>query len=74
VELPIGKDLENNRVYVWPALAEAKLEALSPAEQVALLRLVSPAEAQSMREKKRWTWYRLVIGADGTWHAFAKSD
>jgi hypothetical protein len=72
--VPLGKDLENNLIYVWPYLAEAKLDALSPAEQVDLLRLVSPEAAKAMREKKRWTWWRLVIGADGTWHSFKKGE
>jgi len=27
-----------------------------------------------MREAKRWQWWRLAIGADGTWHAFHKAE
>jgi hypothetical protein len=73
-ELPLGKDLENNIIYVWPYLAEAKLDELTPAQEVDLLRLVSPAEAKAMREKKKWTWWRLTIGADGTWHSFKKAE
>ncbi len=72
--LPLGKDIENNLIYVWPAAAEAKFDALTPAQEVALLRLVSPSELKAMREKKRWTGYRLVIGADGTWHSFQKHE
>jgi hypothetical protein len=73
-ELPLGKDLENNIIYVWPYLAEAKLDQLTPAQEVDLLRLVSPAEAKAMREKKKWTSWRLTIGADGTWHSFKKGE
>lgn len=73
-EVRQGKDIENNVVYVWPYLAEAKLDSLTPAEQVDLLRLVSPAAAKEMRDKKRWTWWRLAIGADGTWHSFKKQN
>lgn len=72
--LPLGKDVENNRLYVWPAIAEKNLDALSAAEEVELYRLVRPAEVAIMRAQKRWSWYRLVIGADGTWHAFQKAD
>ena len=72
--IPLGKDPENNLIYVWPYLAEAKLDALTPAEEVDLLRLVSPEAAKSMREKKKWTWWRLTIGADGTWHSFRKGE
>jgi len=73
-ELPLGKDLENNIIYVWPYLAEAKLDSLKPAEEVDLLRLVSPEQAKAMRKAKKWTWWRLAIGADGTWHSFTKAE
>lgn len=72
--LPIGKDVENNLVFVWPAFAEADLAKLTPQQEVALYRIVKPAEAKSMRENKRWQWWRLAIGADGTWHSFHKSE
>jgi hypothetical protein len=72
--LPLGKDLENNLVYVWPYLAEKPLDQLRPPEEVALLRLVTPAKAAEMRDKKRWLWWRLAIDADGTWRAFKKAD
>jgi hypothetical protein len=73
-ELPLGKDLENNIIYVWPYLAEAKLDQLTPAQEVDLLRLVSPEKAKAMRAAKKWTWWRLAIGADGTWHSFKKME
>lgn len=69
-----GADVENNAVYVWPYLAEADLSALKPAQEVDLYRLVSPADAKVMRDRKRWTWWRLSIGADGTWHAFTRPE
>jgi len=72
--VPLGKDAENNLIYVWPYLAEARLDALSPPEEVDLLRLVSPEAAKSMHQAKKWTWWRLVIGADGTWHSFKKGE
>jgi hypothetical protein len=73
-ELPLGKDLENNIIYVWPYLAEAKLDQLTPSEEVDLLRLVTPEQAKAMRKAKKWTWWLLSIGADGTWHSFRKQD
>jgi len=73
-ELPLGKDIENNIIYVWPYLAAAELDKLTPAQEVDLLRLMSPAEAKSMRDAKKWTWWRLTIGADGTWHSFKKAE
>lgn len=72
--LPIGSDIENNLVFVWPGLAEADLSKLSPLQEVWLYRLVSAPEAKAMVESKRWQWWRLAIGADGTWHTFHKAE
>lgn len=71
---PLGRDLENNIVYVWPYLAELPLDKLKPSEQVDLYRLVPAEVIAEMRKSGRWTWYRVVIGADGTWHAFMRHD
>lgn len=70
--IPGGKDVENNRMYVWPAFAEIPLDGLKPADEVELYKLVTPAEAKAMREAKRWMWWRLSIGADGVWHTFTR--
>jgi hypothetical protein len=70
--LPLGRDLENNRIYVWPYLAETDLAKLSPAQEVQLLRLVPPAAAKEMRATGKYTHWRLGIGADGTWHFFRR--
>lgn len=70
--LAIGRDPENTMVYVWPYLAELPLESLTPAEQVDLLRLMPAGEAKAMRAAKKWSWWRLAIGADGTWHTFRR--
>jgi hypothetical protein len=70
--IPGGRDIENNRIYVWPWFAEVPLDKLTPVQEVALYRLITPAEAKAMREAKRWTWWRLSIGADGVWHTFLR--
>jgi hypothetical protein len=31
-----------------------------------------PAAVKMMREGKKWTWWRLAIGADGTWHSLKR--
>ena len=67
---PFGSDIENNLLYVWPYLAERPLDKLTPSEEVDLYRLVSPAKATEMHEKKRWLWWCLAIAADGTWLTF----
>jgi hypothetical protein len=74
VVLPLGRDLENNRLYIWPYFAEVPLDKLTPAQEVELLRLVPPAVAKSMREKGRYTHWSLAIGADGSWHSFKKAE
>lgn len=71
---PVGRDVENAGLYVWPRFAEMALDTLTPQDEVQLYRLVPPAMLKDMRAKKRWTWYRLVIGADGTWHSFQKEQ
>jgi hypothetical protein len=72
VVLPLGADLENNRLYVWPYFAELPPDKLSPAQEVELLRLVSPAAVKDMRSAGKYTHWRIVIGADGTWHSFRR--
>jgi hypothetical protein len=72
VVLPLGRDLENNGIYVWPYFAEVPLETLSSAQQVELLRLVPPATAKEMTAARKYAYWRLTIGADGTWHSFRK--
>jgi len=72
--VPLGRDLENNRVFVWPAIADKPLAGLTPAEEVELLRLVPVAAAKEMKAKGKYAFWRLMIGADGTWHSFNKMD
>lgn len=69
-----GSDIENNQLYVWPYFAEMPLGQLTPRQEVELLRLAPASVAREMREKGKYTGWRLVIGADGTWHAFRKGE
>jgi hypothetical protein len=72
VVLPLGPDVENNRIFVWPYFAEVPLDKLTPGQEVELLRLVPPAAAKAMRSAGRYTYWRIAIGADGTWHSFRR--
>ena len=72
VALPLGRDIENNRVYVWPHFAETGVASLSPAREVELYRLVPHAEVRKMREAGRYNSWRIGIGADGVWHYLRK--
>jgi hypothetical protein len=73
-EIRRGADIENNKLYVWPYFAETPLNKLTPRQEVELLRLVPPGAAREMKEKGKYTHWRLVIGADGTWHALRKGE
>jgi hypothetical protein len=73
-EIRRGADIENNKLYVWPYFAEMPLGKLTPRQEVELLRLVPASVAREMKEKGKYTHWRLVIGADGTWHALRKGD
>ena len=72
VALAQGRDVENAKVYVWPYFAEVPVAALSPAQEVELLRLVPPAMVREMKATGRYTYWRIAIGADGTWHSFRR--
>jgi hypothetical protein len=72
VMLPTGRDLENNRIYVWPYFAEVPLAALTPAQEVELMRLLGAATAGELKQKGRYSSWRIAIGADGVWHSFRK--
>jgi hypothetical protein len=74
VAVPLGRDIENNRLYIWPYFAETPLDRLTPAQEVELLRLVPAAAAKDMRAKGRYTYWRLSIGADGSWHSLRKDE
>ena len=66
--IPGGRDIENNRIYVWPHFAEVKLDALSAEEQAALAALVGEEAAKAIVASGRWQGWRLSIGAGGVWH------
>jgi len=72
VVLPLGRDLENNKIYVWPYFAEVALDKLNPAQEVEALRLVAPTVLKEMRSAGKYTHWRIAIGADGTWHSFRR--
>ena len=72
--LPVGRDVENSKLYVWPRFAEMDLSKLKPEDEVQLYRIATPAEVKAMIAKKRWIGYRIAIGAEGTWHSFQKTE
>ncbi len=68
IAVPLGRDPENNRIFVWPRLAEMALDTLSADDAAALAAIVGADAAEAMRKAGRYSHWRLGIGADGTWH------
>lgn len=71
--LPVGRDAENNRLFVWPRFAEVPAADLSAAEAAAMQRIIPPTVLEEMQRTGRYLYWRLAIGADGTWHSFLKA-
>ena len=71
---PLGKDLENTSLYIWPAFADRPLAQLTLEETVQLEQLETAQKIAVMRVAGKYTGWRLVIGADGVWHSFRRYD
>ncbi len=67
-----GRDVENAKIYIWPAVAELDLMKLSPAQDVAFYRLVPGSEGLRMKAAGKYDGWAMAIGADGTWHTFGR--
>jgi len=69
-----GRDIENNRMFVWPAAAEQPMAKLDIAARADLTRLAGDKAAAAMIAEGRYRGWRLAIGADGTWHSFRRVE
>ena len=69
---PLGPDIENNAIYVWPYLAVRAASALTPSEEADLATLTTVEEAAAIKAGRRWIGWRIAIGADGVWHALRR--
>lgn len=63
-----------NEMYVWPYFAQVPLQALGNRELVELLRIVTAYDHQLMLDAGAWTFFRLGIAPDGTWHYFLAGE
>ena len=70
--IPGGRDIENNRMYVWPHFAEVALDKLSDDDRAALAAFAGAEAAKEMIAANRFRGWRLSIGADGVWHTFMR--
>ena len=61
-------------MYLWPSFARMPLKALTPEQKVELFRIVTGADYKEMLEFGAYSFYRLGIAPDGTWHFFVAGD
>jgi hypothetical protein len=61
-------------MYLWPYFARVPLKSLTPEQKVELFRIVTGADYKDMIDFGAYSFYRLGIGPDGTWHFFVSGD
>jgi len=61
-------------MYLWPYFARMPLKTLTPEQKVELFRIVTGADYKEMLDFGAYSFYRLGIGPDGTWHFFVSGD
>ena len=61
-------------MYVWPYFVRMSLAALTPPQKVELFRIVTGADYRDMVAFGVYSFYRVGIGPDGTWHFFVAGD
>jgi hypothetical protein len=63
-----GKD--HDAMYVWPYFAEVDLAELTPAQEVEFYRVVPAKRAKAMKEKGKYSYYKIGVSPSGVWHYF----
>jgi hypothetical protein len=63
-----------HEMYVWPYFVRMSLTALTPQQKVELFRIVTGADYKDMLAFGVYSFYRLGIGPDGSWHFFVAGD
>jgi hypothetical protein len=61
-------------IYLWPYFARLQLDTLTPEQKVELFRIVTGGDYKDMIEFGAYSFYRLGIAPDGTWHFFVSGD
>jgi|GEM_PF-222745 len=57
-------------IYVWPYFAAMPIDRLTPQQLVELYRILTAADVDEMRAYDAWLFFKVGIGADGSWHYF----
>ncbi len=60
--------------YVWPYFVRRDINALTPQEEVELMRIVTAGDYIGMREFGGYNFYRIGISPDGRWRFFVAGD
>jgi hypothetical protein len=61
-------------IYLWPYFARLPLKGLTPEQKVELFRIVTGADYKDMIDIGAYSFYRLGIAPNGTWHFFVTGD
>ena len=61
-------------MYIWPYFTRYPLDKLLGPQMVELFRLITAGDFQDMQDKGVYSFYRVGIGPDGTWHFFEDGD
>jgi hypothetical protein len=61
-------------IFLWPYFARMPVKELTPEQKVELFKIVTGADYRDMLDFGAYNFYRLGIGADGTWHFFVTGD
>ena len=61
-------------MYLWPYFARMPLKTLTLEQKVELFRIVTGADYKDMLDFGAYSFYRLGLGPDGTWHFFVSGD
>jgi hypothetical protein len=69
-----GRDVENDRLFVWPGIAEQAIGNLDASALADLARIAPEPEVERMKAARRYLGWRLVIGADGVWHSLRRAQ
>jgi hypothetical protein len=67
-------DGTGQQAYVWPYFVRMSLKALTPQQRVELFRIITGADYKDMTAFGAYSFYRLGIGADGSWQFFVAGD
>jgi hypothetical protein len=61
-------------MYLWPYFTRLPVKNLTPEQKVELFRIITGSDYKDMLDFGAYSFYRLGIGPDGTWHFFVAGD